>query len=30
MSIAMNINVGDYVSWDFRQHCFDSALVLGI
>lgn len=29
MSIAMNINVGDYVSWDFRQHCFDSGASIG-
>ena len=20
----MNIQVGDYVAWDFRRHCFDS------
>lgn len=25
----MNIKVGDYVAWDFRQHCFDNGASIG-
>lgn len=25
----MDIEIGDYVAWDFRQHCFDSGAIIG-
>lgn len=26
----MNIKVGDYVAWNFRQHCFDKGASIGL